>query len=183
MERVPHGATVALLEIGRDCDPLAIQAKAPRTRDGRTTLGLLWEPEEKIGPQARPDRWWNAKGVESCNPSTDATRRRREDDRNKGDGRQTRPRGRALDDHDLIFPREDCMALAGTNSNCYTCHHKYQRHSDKLWHLKSLPAEEGLEDLPRPYVDPEYVPHKPARPCLNRSIEKANRLTHTAVVE
>ena len=42
VERVPHGATVALLEIGHDpLAALAMQAKAPRTRDGRTTPDQL----------------------------------------------------------------------------------------------------------------------------------------------
>ncbi|CAE7209868.1 eglA [Symbiodinium sp. CCMP2592] len=98
-----------------------------------------WEPVEEVGPRSRSDRWWNVKDFENYDFFRDSTRRRREDDRQKGDGRQTRPRGRALDDPSLIFPCEDCMALAGTNTNCNTCRHKYGMHYEKLRRLDLLP--------------------------------------------
>ena len=60
--------------------------------------------------------------------------------------------------------------------------HDRQLDPVKDWFFATAFPEEGLEDLPRPYVDPESVPHKPvflSRPWpewkhLNRSIETAS---------
>ena len=68
----------------------------------------------------------------------DSTRRRRQED-HKNDERQTRPRGRALDDPDLIFPCGHCMCLAATNRNCKRCAFEHQLHYDKLLDSKLLP--------------------------------------------
>ncbi|OLP98893.1 hypothetical protein AK812_SmicGene18568 [Symbiodinium microadriaticum] len=90
------------------------------------------------GPKDRPDKWWKARDFAEYDPRfdelvQDSTRRRREDDRQQ-EGRHTRQRGRGLDDPTLFFPCEECMALAGTNSNtsCNVCHYKYQTHFEKL---------------------------------------------------
>ena len=112
------------------------------------------------GPKDRPDKWWKARDFVEYDPKfddvvQDSTRRRREDDRQQ-EGRHTRQRGRGLDDPTLLFPCEECMALAGTNTSCKVCHFKYQTHFDKLMQSQSLPnlaksPQDKLPSFPCPF--------------------------------
>ena len=115
---------------------------------------------EYTGPKDRPDKWWKARDFEEYDPRfddlvQDSTRRRREDDRQQ-EGRHTRQRGRGLDDPTLLFPCEECMALAGTNTSCSVCHYKYQTYFEKLKKSQSLPnlaksPQDKLPSFPCPF--------------------------------